>query len=109
MTTNLTTAPARKGVAAHQAQVPDIAHHLTISCGHVPPEANDDAWWDTVPSEPVEAGWWLYVPTHSFASVIGDMPPAVRDILLLARRLGCAYVHIDRDGNQQPELDWWDS
>lgn len=102
------THPARRGV--DPMTLPhDTDRLLTIGTGHVPPEANDDDRWALVPADPVECGWWLYVPSEAAANgLIGEMPLPVQIIICFARRLGCRYVHIDQDGPELAELDWWD-
>ncbi|MGH9129007.1 MAG: hypothetical protein ACRDY2_08585 [Acidimicrobiales bacterium] len=108
MPTTTATTPSRPRQRPAERGTPEISHLLTLGTGHVPPEANDDDWWANVPASPVEQGWWVYVPTHSFDGVLPDMPGPIRDILLAARRLGCAYVHLDVGGPQFAELDWWE-
>jgi hypothetical protein len=56
-------------------------------------------------------GWWIHVPgdAQAWAECSDTLPPDLADCMTCARKLGCVWLCLDRDGDtldQLPLYDW---
>ena len=90
---------------------PEIRRFLCLSTGHLP-EATYDRLRDDDEFTIDGAGAWLWVPDDPRESAEFGREtywPEVLTVQLFARRLGCDYVLLDRDGpvtEGLPAYEW---
>lgn len=88
---------------------------LTLSISHIRPSTGAllDEWAERVPDDrPLgigDTGFGWFVRTSAVeCSVVDPMPDELAAVLGFARRQGCRYLLIDRDGDELAELDCFD-
>lgn len=81
-----------------------IERMLVLSTGHVGPNTARCLDLGVIPSMAREEGWLLYVPTDDD----DDVPADLARIFQFARGMECEWVLLDRDGEIEPSLPWWE-
>lgn len=88
----------------------EIEKILVLSTKHLS-EATCNEWMPECPwscFEKGDYGWFIYVADPGITEEQG-VPLELRSALHAARKLGCAWVMFDRDGDvldELPEFDW---
>lgn len=94
-----------------QGKAKFVRQFLDLSTSHLPEEvaAEIHGYLGVVVTASGEYGWLVWVPpAEAGEEYFEEWPRAFHDIFGLARRLGCEYVLIDRDGPEHPDLPTYD-
>jgi hypothetical protein len=86
-----------------------VRRFLDLSTGHLTLKTREQLQSNTlqctVTYQADPYGWWVYVTTDD--GILAGFPQDLADVILFARKHGCAWIKLDREALELEGLPWY--